>query len=85
MANNFTVCETCPEYHVVDAKLFATKEALRDALECGVTVKCVRCNLTAEQIPTSKQAVFARPPAWFLIVFKNFSNQLVTLEKARKK
>lgn len=87
MANNFnpfTDARSCKEFHRVDVKLYGSKDAFKDALACGVAIKCAKCGMLATQLPDMAVAVFGAPPKWFLRVIRNASNELVVIDTPRR-
>lgn len=87
MANNF--CSEprnreCAEFHRVDPKRFADKSALKDALACGLTIRCVKCAMTVNELPEMAVAVFGSPPKWFLRVIRNAAKELVVIDTPKR-
>lgn len=74
----------CRDFHRVDPKLYRDKSAFKDALACGMPVKCAKCGMTVDQIPDMAVAVFGSPPKWFVRVIRNAAKELVVIDTPRR-
>jgi hypothetical protein len=66
----------CATFHTVNKELYTTKDALKDAVDCKLPIRCMACGLAASDIPQLSLATFGLAPLWYVRLGVNLSGEL---------